>query len=1283
MLALPTDSNMQSLQSDYPFPIAFVFSEAVINAPDYERCLRGIIQTFTTGIHYTAMIYASEYARANYQDERVSWSLERLKRPLISDFFHFITTADASLREHGISPLVTEGKAFGEEMEQTRVVVPKMVDDSPREQMFLLSKALMEMRNILGHKLYQANWALLVEQYLPHLLLFLRALEWSRRYPLLRVVGDGQMTRLMGATISDTSEPIPEAVREELARSQAAKEFSVLLLADATLTRFLNLYPLVILAPCEECQAEQSSGLTKEVFLFNGDEGKNLTYLGVRHSRNTEIVRDAIDALYESKKIQPPVIRVNQITPPELSRRASRHSKQLLKINISARRYLSQVYYRRPEIEAALHGFMRGNRAGFCLLGEAGIGKTSLLCRKVEEWSGSGAKMDDAEDAAATGDIVLFYAGKGLFASGFLEERIMNDLNLEGSFQELLNRLRPVGRRLIIIVDGINEDAEPHDTLRAVCQFITRHARAANTKAQTHTTLKFIFSFRTTFYHKTLRALGYADDGDEMRDLLPPDVFFTHEVEQQGQKKQTYRFVLDRMSVEEAEVVYEAYRAFEGVLDKTTRKARRFSPSASYGSLSLPTRYLITHPWYLRMVMEAFDGRPVPSSLWVGELLQEFCQTKIYGKTKQQPELFSDRTTFVDGLVHLMRDKHTDVIERDDPLLSPQMQSAIKEHQTPLSPYLQLLDEGVLMEMSESKTIGSVTRTRYLIRFAFDPLFEYLLSQDILLIADGWENLTSAHLASLLTEGKDFAHLSGAVELLLIEAAQKGQFGLLTETLNETELPIPFDVFTPVLKTLEGVKHRHFELLLDFMVEHGEPERALVMLWVASGEFGNQKLRPMLACAERAEIIGRRLIALGDDGIRSLLAMILINKSVALAGLGRLHKAVDSLDEVIEIYQALFKEQGRIGVAIALAMALQNKAGALRHLGSLDEALKCCREAITIFSELKNPELFHKKQLGITLNTAGLVLDELGTSSQAITVFDAALNIYVELITKQRQTGLEHHFAQTLMNKGLAQRQLGHLNEALNCANHAINIYRELITEQGRTELSNDLALALINKCAALLKLNRIEESIKSYDEAINIYRALIKEHGQTELDNRLAMTLSGKSEGLRKLRRLDEALKCGKEANEIYRGLVNQGRTELANVLAMSLINTGLILEDAGHLSEAILSYNEAIDLWSQLVERGMPHLTSNLLKGLRIRLYVWINLKRWDMIAADVQSFLHYSKPFQQTPSPPAPMVQEWSYFLERLRQLTLDERAQLYAVLDKFAETVFMLIEGNDKS
>jgi tetratricopeptide (TPR) repeat protein len=761
--------------SSLPFPLAFVLREAVLEAGDDERRVRGIIQTFTTGIQYAALICASQYAREDYLDEHLSWSLERLKRPLISDLFNFVKTAVDSLARRGASPFVAEMGEFAAALERTRVSVPVMIDGRPREQSLLLRKALVELRNTLGHKLYQADWGQLSAQYLPHLMRFLDALSWCAEYPLLRVLGEESAARLVGAEPRFATEPLPPGARAELAGSRAEAETSGLMLANRELTRFLNLYPLMFVAPCAECRAEPLRGLTEEPFLFNGDEGKFLVYLGVRHSRNTERVRDRVDLIYHSKKTLPPVIRVGQVTPHELCQRAERQAAQLLSQNINARRYLTQVYQARAEMDEALRSFTRGAHTGFLLLGEAGIGKTSLLCRKVEEWGGGPGPAG----GQTAGDVTLFYQGRGLFAQGPLEERVMGDLYLEGGFQDLLSRLRPTGRKLVLVIDAVNEDENPARTLQAVCQFVARHARLS-AGGEPRAPLKVVFSFRTAFYHKTLNALGYAGDGDEARELFPHDVFMTREVERQGQRQRTHRFELEAMSVEEAAVAYETYRSFEGIADEETGGRRRFSPTTPFDSLNQRTRQLLTHPWHLRMALETFDGRALPPSLWAGALLEEFCKTKIYGRGERGQELFADRADFVDELVRLMRERKAATAERADLLLEPRLARAVGETQLRLSPYLQLIDEGVLMEGAETESSGLRARKRFLVRFAFDPMFEYLLADLILreesLRVEDVAGLKDAKLASLLEESRQFQPLRGAVRFLLLEELTRGLF---------------------------------------------------------------------------------------------------------------------------------------------------------------------------------------------------------------------------------------------------------------------------------------------------------------------------------------------------------------------------------------------------------------------------------------------------------------------------------------------------------------------------
>jgi hypothetical protein len=91
------------------------------------------------------------------------------------------------------------------------------------------------------------------------------------------------------------------------------------------------------------------------------------------------------------------------------------------------------------------------------------------------------------------------------------------------------------------------------------------------------------------------------------------------------------------------------------------------------------------------------------------------------------------------------------------------------------------------------------------------------------------------------------------------------------------------------------------------------------------------------------------------------------------------------------------------------------------------------------------------------------------------------------------------------------------------------------------------------------------------------------------------------------------------------------------------------------------------------------MTHLMPDLIKGLGIRFDLWRRFAVWDGAAVDVVRVLTYAAPFLQSGSPPEPLVREFVGFLGRLRALSDDERAQLYAALGEWAEVVRGWVEG----
>jgi hypothetical protein len=421
-----------------------------------------------------------------------------------------------------------------------------------------------------------------------------------------------------------------------------------------------------------------------------------------------------------------------------------------------------------------------------------------------------------------------------------------------------LEFVRKEGRRFIVVVDGVNENKQSAKLLRYLCEFVQRYGR--------NFPLKVILSARTVFFTRMLQALGEGRSEEQLKSieagLFPSMIFQTHTVEREGRREETHRFELEAVDEDELRGIYEGYRAFEGYWTEEGQ-LRRFRPTTPYEGLTPQVRQVIRHLWLLRMVMEAYDGKPIPERLWTGEILNAFCEAKIFGRTDEERERFTSRSQLVTELVRLMRRHKRDYFLRDELHdFSAEWSKALLERELTVSPYLQLLDEGVLMETPIIEEWGRFRRiVGYQVRFAFDLLFEFLLYQELLEEGGKWKGLTGEKVAKWLSEGREFDHLTGAVMILLTEAVQEGNLNLVAETLNSTDIELAEPVIIEVLMTLEGLKDERFEPLLDELAKKADGEKALTVLINASYQFGiKQRHRPMLACTERAEWLAKKLV---------------------------------------------------------------------------------------------------------------------------------------------------------------------------------------------------------------------------------------------------------------------------------------------------------------------------------------------------------------------------------------------------------------------------------------
>jgi tetratricopeptide (TPR) repeat protein len=961
-----------------------------------------------------------------------------------------------------------------------------------------------------------------------------------------------------------------------LARAQRAGELTGLLLADPTLSRFRTLYPFLLWADCPYCQQEPLLGLTEEVFLFSGDEGKRyVAYIGVSHARPMSEPRERVSEIFNEKWVPPETIEVERVTYPVLYERARAQSELWLTENIHMRRYIPQVYFPRKVMESELESFLKGGKSGFLLLGESGIGKTNLLCHKVDEWR-------------ERGEIVLFYAGHKLNPDEPMEQRLLGDLHLQGDFIRLLEFVRKEGRRFIVVVDGVNENKQSAKLLRYLCEFVQRYGR--------NFPLKVILSARTVFFTRMLQALGEGRSEEQLKSieagLFPSMIFQTHTVEREGRREETHRFELGAVDEDELRGIYEGYRAFEGYWTEEGQ-LRRFRPTTPYEGLTPQVRQVIRHPWLLRMVMEAYDGKPIPEKLWMGEILKAFCDAKIFRvvdkisfeQTDQKQKQLPSRHHLVINLVRLMREHKRDYFLRDELHdFSAEWSRVLLERELTISPYLQLLDEGVLMETPIIEEWGRFRRiVGYQVRFAFDLLFEFLLYNELLAEGGGWKGLTGEKVAKWLSEGREFDHLTGAVMILLTEAVQEGNFKLIADTLNSSDFELAEPVIVEVLTTLEGLRDERFELLLDELAKKADGEKALRSFIIVSLRLCKKHCyNSAFICASKAEQLGRHLVEI--KGQKKLLSLALSCKGIALSGLGRLREAISCYNEAIKIIKrSLVKKEGKVGIESALASIMVNKGMTLRDLGRFKDAINCYDEAIEIYKQLVNDDkrVELESELAETLMNKAIALSDLGRSKDAINYFDEAIRIEMHLSEVEGKTEFEKKLAIVLMNKGNELWKLKRSSEAINFYEKAIEIVNRLIEIEEKTELESILAVMLMNKGLALQDLGHYSEAIGFYDKAIEICKRLLEIKERVDLQNFLALLLLNKGGAFYNLGHFEEAINYCDEAIKIYKRLVEvEGMSELKITLGLSLLNKSIALWSLGRVSESVDCFERALKI-------------------------------------------------------------------------------------------------------
>jgi hypothetical protein len=696
--SLPTSADAldREVVATFPYPIALAWQNFLLEVDARIRC-RLLVDAFTQALKYAALVAASDYLRAQQVDDpSVNETLARdLQRPLISAWDKLLERVFPAMRDAKVKLFMEELSTAYDRLQRRcteKVSVPVQVEDQHGQSVTKISQlsilqALIRFRNLLAHgvSLSPERARQELARYLPPMRTLLAELRFLSRYSLLHRAASSpnSVARMMGATPSFEIERL-EPIQGELD--------SPLLLRSEVSHEVLQLFVFFDVGGEEPTLP----GIGGDVLLWEGKTHHSVLYLSASGEQVEKRSRLAQwDALLARKRVSVKVLTRENLTLDALRLAASRVSDRALDTLVASGKFLREVVVDRPDLEQLIRQAELSDTRGMLVGGESGIGKSTLLAQLVERWR-------------AAGDVVLFYRGSAL-EDAQLGQRVMRDLGLRDLyFEDFLEAASTcftsastegAGPRLRLVIDAVNEYSDPGALLRAIDTLVEQ--------LSSYGFARMLVSVRTSTWERLAPAdrVGarpgarwfMAEERSSTETLLPLERRLTAPVREsthrgpdeahgpgaimpmagvpaaaigrsESTKKRSVLALLLPLA-DDAQVgrLYELYRAYRrrDEADAEDAGVASFRPTTSYDELdaSGATRKLIHAPLMMRLVLEAYNRRALPSHVTTDEAMGFYLRQVVAEQDSDTPR--RERVEMLRALVKQLDERGSDEIPRD------------------------------------------------------------------------------------------------------------------------------------------------------------------------------------------------------------------------------------------------------------------------------------------------------------------------------------------------------------------------------------------------------------------------------------------------------------------------------------------------------------------------------------------------------------------------------------------------------------------------------------------
>jgi tetratricopeptide (TPR) repeat protein len=982
------------------------------------------------------------------------------------------------------------------------------------------------------------------DQYFPLLCEILEEIRFVSKYTLWHVSSnrlDVSGIRLMGTT--------PTYREINFDRNGLNPSISPLFQINDSSGEILPLYAFF------EVEKSDDIGLPeigKDVFVFNGNTKNTVLYLSTTGEHLEKSIRfQHWKELLFQKQLNVTSVNPKKLTIEGLNAIGKHISSTGIQALVSSSKYLREASIQRPDLNEMLDSFSFSSYNGFVLGGESGIGKSTLLAQKTEEW-------------ISQGHMVSFYRAS-LFLQPDIGQKFLGDCSLRNYFfEDFLSLVNPIftkeEKKCYLIIDALNEYTGNINEL-------INHIEIIVLQAKNFPWFKLIVSVRDSSYNRTISKFG-----DQAKES-----YYSIEEEKPNGKERTNFIRLMPISQEFVENIYNAYREFKqkDFDDPDSEGNYKFRPLTTFKELDPhgKTIILLRNPVLARIIFQTFHRTKLPQNLDSIQAMQLYYDSVILEKSDNSLG-FPERNKFLKLLVTEFDKNSIERIERDEIFKNAKLQIFLigtKKDST----YDQLLELGVLMEEWEEDNCY--------VRFAFDKFFEFLLTEI------HWSKITNdKELLELCKRALDYKPLVGVCETITLRFCLNNEnepfINLVKqeEELSENSKNLIKEIAVKSLLNLANENYNIFEQTIDKFLHAPKKsdliilkklietfyltgniqafEKTLTIAFEESNQLNDKMTNSdlMLLSAQLDLLQGRypeARIKIENSIIQKEELNDIHGELIGKRKLGALEWRLGNIEKAEKIWKEALKISKKFNKIEITGSLLNNLGIILFHKGKLNNAEKLYLEALNIRKKIGD-----KKGIAESLMSLGGQFEKRNEISQA-------QKLYLEAIEIMKELGDKKGIANNLNNLGNIEEYKGEYDKAEKIHLEALEIMKKLGDKRGIANNLNNLGNILEHKG----EYNKAE---KIYLESLEIKKILNDKIGIAVCLNNLGNVFKYKGQ-------LDKAEKRYIESLEIFR------EVGFKNHIEMSLNNLGQIYKQKGELEKSEKLYLEALEISKELNDK------------------------------------------------------------------------------------------------